>query len=46
METLRRDLNAAQGDVQLPPEVDAGSTPAAKGAAGAPAAATVAIPAR
>jgi rubrerythrin len=46
METLRRDLNAAQGDVQLPPEVDAGSAPAAKGAAGASAAAAVAIPAR
>jgi rubrerythrin len=29
LEALRRDLGAAQGDVQLPPEVDAGSPPAA-----------------
>ena len=29
LEALRRDLGAAQGDVQLPPEADAGSPPSA-----------------
>jgi len=29
LETLRNDLNAAQGDVALPPEVDRGTAPSA-----------------
>ena len=29
LETLRADLNAAQGDVALPPEVDRGTAPSA-----------------
>jgi rubrerythrin len=37
LEALRRDLGAAQGDVQLPPEVEAGSPPPAARAASAPA---------
>ena len=37
LEALRRDLGAAQSDVQLPPEVDAGSPPPAARAASAPA---------
>jgi len=37
LETLRRDLGAAQGDVQLPPEVDAGSPSPAARPASAPA---------
>lgn len=42
LEALRRDLGAAQGDVQLPPEVDAGAPPpaarqGAAAASGAPA---------
>jgi rubrerythrin len=35
LDAVRRQLNAAQGDVQLPPEVDEGSAPAAALAAGA-----------
>lgn len=37
LEALRRDLGAAQGDVQPLPEVDAGSPPAAARPASAPA---------
>jgi rubrerythrin len=43
MEALRRELNAAQGDVQLPPAVDRGAAPPAVPASTAAAAAPASV---